>query len=282
MKTSGILYFSVIFLLFSCGAKHDERQPDKTSNTDTVEEKVDAISVEVGSLEKLAANMVASRESYLNDGKTEAEAEEAFIKAFVDSLKQPKTFKTDFANLKKYEINVLNADDHKLRVFYWLSPYSGTMWHVQNIIQYQDENNIVTAASFNQLYEDKDDEGSPTPFFGHIYNLNTSPQKTYLLTGYGQMSGTEPYGVSHTLVIDHSKFSINKPLFKLEKTLKTQLFASADLKEGQSKEKLRAQLAMIYNPQDKTISYPEVNETKNGSVFSGKRNVLTFRDGMFK
>ena len=156
------------------------------------------------------------------------------------------------------------------------------MWHVQNIVQYQGENNAVTAVSFNNLYEEKDDEGSPTPFFEHIYHLNTSPQKTYLLTGYGQMSGTEPYSVSHTLIIDHSKFSINKPLFKLGKAVKTQLFASATLKEDQDKEKLMAQLAMIYNSQDKTISYPEVNETKNGSVFSGKRKVLTFRDGMFK
>ncbi|NQX56066.1 hypothetical protein HQN86_20760 [Pedobacter panaciterrae] len=96
------------------------------------------------------------------------------------------------------------------------------------------------------------------------------------------MSGTESYSVSHALVINHSKFSIDKPLFKLARALKTQLFASAIVKEDRDKEKLRAQMAMIYNPQDKTISYPEVNETKNESVFSGKRNMLTFRDGMFR
>ena len=103
-----------------------------------------------------------------------------------------------------------------------------------------------------------------------------------MLTGHGQMSGTESYSVSHALVINHSKFSIDKPLFKLARALKTQLFASAIVKGDQDKEKLRAQMAMIYNPQDKTISYPEVNETKNESVFSGKRNMLTFRDGMFR
>ncbi|KRT17422.1 hypothetical protein ASU31_07070 [Pedobacter ginsenosidimutans] len=281
MKTTSILFFSLIFLLFSCGAKHHDQQVGGIDDADTVVKKeMDAGYAKAGSLEKLAAKMVASRESYLNEGKTEAE--EVFINAFIEALKQPKAFETDFANLKKYEINVLTADDHKLRLFYWLSPYSGTMWHVQNIVQYQGENNAVTAVSFNNLYGDKDDEGSPTPFFEHIYHLNTSPQKTYLLTGYGQMSGTEPYSVSHTLIINHSKFSINRPLFKLGKVIKTQLFASATLKESQDKEKLMAQLAMIYNSQDKTISYPEVNETKNGSVFSGKRKVLTFRDGMFQ
>lgn len=281
MKTTSILFFSLIFLLFSCGAKHHDQQVGGIDDADTVVKKeIDAGYAKAGSLEKLAAKMVASRESYLNEGKTEAE--EVFINAFIEALKQPKAFETDFANLKKYEINVLTADDHKLRLFYWLSPYSGTMWHVQNIVQYQGENNAVTAVSFNNLYGDKDDEGSPTPFFEHIYHLNTSPQKTYLLTGYGQMSGTEPYSVSHTLIINHSKFSINRPLFKLGKVVKTQLFASATLKESQDKEKLMAQLAMIYNSQDKTISYPEVNETKNGSVFSGKRKVLTFRDGMFQ
>lgn len=281
MKTTSILFFSLVFLLFSCGAKHHDQQLSGIDHADTVEKKkIDAGSAKANSLEKLAAKMVASRESYLNDGKTEAE--EVFIKAFIEALKQPKAFEIDFANLKKYEINVLTADDHKLRLFYWLSPYSGTMWHVQNIVQYHGENNVVTAVSFNNLYGDKDDEDSPTPFFEHIYHLNTSPQKTYLLTGYGQMSGTEPYSVSHTLIINHSKFSINNPLFKLGKTVKNQLFASAVLKDDQNKEKLMAQLAMIYNSQDKTISYPEVNETKNGSVFSGKRKVLTFRDGMFK
>ncbi|MDQ0968611.1 hypothetical protein QFZ20_004014 [Flavobacterium sp. W4I14] len=281
MKTTSILFFSLVFLLFSCSAKHGDQQPKGIDHADTaVKKKIDAGSATASSLDKLAAQMLASRESYLNDGKTEAE--EVFIKAFIEALKQPKAFEADFANLKKYEINVLTADDHKLRLFYWLSPYSGTMWHVQNIVQYQGENNAVTAISFNNLYEEKDDEGSPTPFFEHIYHLNTSPQKTYLLTGYGQMSGTEPYSVSHTLIVNHSKFSINKPLFKLGKAVKSQLFASATLKEDQDKEKLMAQLAMIYNSQDKTISYPEVNETKNGSVLSGKRKVLTFRDGMFK
>lgn len=272
---------SVVFLLFSCEAKHDKQQPGKTSNADTVvQRKPDSVPAKTDSLENLAAKMVASAGSYRNDGNTEAEG--IFIDAFLEALKKPKAFETDFANLKKYEIKVLTADDGKLRVFYWLSPYSGSMWHVQNIVQYKDENDAVIALSFNSLYEDKDDEGSPTPFFEHIYALNTSPQKTYLLTGYGQMSGTEPYSVSHTLVIDHAKFSINKALFKTGKAVKTQLFASAELKEDQDKEKLIAQLAITYNPGGKTISYPEVNETKDGSVLTGKRNVLTFRDGMFK
>lgn len=281
MKKTRTLFFSLAFLLFSCGAKHDEQQLGKTETPHSVtQNKIDSVPSEITALEKLAAGMVASRESYLNDGSTGAE--EIFITSLMEALKQPASFENDFANFKQYDINVLTADDHKLRLFYWLSPYSGTMWHVQNIVQYQGENNILTAVSFNELYEDKDDEGSPTPFFEHIYSLNTSTQKTYLLTGYGQMSGTEPYSVSHTLVINHSKFSMNKPLFKVGESVKSQLFASATLKEDQDKEKLRAQLAMIYHPQDKTISYPEVNETKNGSVFSGKRNVLTFRDGIFK
>jgi hypothetical protein len=281
MKITSILFFSLAFLLFSCGAKHDEKQPDRMETPYSIKRnKIDSIHVEIPALEKLAAGMVASRESYLNDGSTGAE--DIFIKALVEALEQPTSFENDFANLKKHEINVLTADDHKLRLFYWLSPYSGTMWHVQNIVQYQDENKAVAAVLFNDLYEDKDDEGSPTPFFEHIYSLHTSPQKTYLLTGYGQMSGIELYSVSRTLNIDHSKFSIKKPLFKLATAVKPQLFASATVKEDQNKDKLRAQLAMIYNPHDKTISYPEVNETKKGSVFSGKRNVLTFRDGIFK
>lgn len=282
MKAIGILFSSLAFLLFSCGGKHVKQQlVAKVNDSATVtHQKLDSVPVKTDTLEKLAARMVASAESYRNDGNTKAE--QIFINAFIEVLKEPEAFKNNFANLKKYDIQVLTADDGKLRVFYWLSPYSGSMWHVQNIVQYKDENNGLTALSFNNLYQDKDDEGSPTPFFDHIYTLNTSPQKTYLFTGYGQMSGTEPYTVSHTLVIDHAKFSINKALFKIGKAVKTQLFAAAELKEDQDKEKLLAQLAINYNAKDKTISYPEINETKNGSVLTGKRSFLTFRDGIFK
>jgi len=281
MKAIGILFSSLAFLLSSCGAKHGKQQLEKVNDSATLtHQKLDSVPAQIDTLEKLAAHMVASVESYRNDGNTEAE--QIFIDAFIKALKKTKAFETNFTNLKKYDIQVLTADDGKLRVFYWLSPYSGSMWHVQNIVQYKDENNEVTAFSFDSLYEDKDDEGSPTPFFDHIYTLNTSPQKTYLFTGYGQMSGTEPYTVAHALVIDHAKFSINKALFKIGKGIKTQLFAAAELKEDQDKEKLLAQLAISYNNKDKTISYPEVNETKNGSVLTGKRSVLTFRDGMFK
>ena len=281
MKAIGILFSSLAFLLSSCGAKHGKQQLEKVNDSATLtRQKLDSVPAQIDTLEKLAAHMVASVESYRNDGNTEAE--QIFIDAFIKALEKSKAFETDFTNLKKYDIQVLTADDGKLRIFYWLSPYSGSMWHVQNIVQYKDENNEVTALSFNNLYQDKDDEGSPTPFFDHIYTLNTSPQKTYLFTGYGQMSGTEPYTVAHALVIDHAKFSINKALFKIGKAVKTQLFAAAELKEDQDKEKLLAQLAISYNTKDKTISYPEVNETKNGSVLTGKRSVLTFRDGMFK
>ncbi|WP_412468166.1 hypothetical protein [Pedobacter sp. KLB.chiD] len=281
MKATGILFFSLAFLLSSCGAKHNQQQPAKDNDTATVtHQKTDSVPAKIISLEKLAAQMVASGESYQNDGNTDAE--QIFIKAFIEALEEPKAFETNFNNLKKYDIRMLTADDGNLRIFYWLSPYSGSMWHVQNIVQYKTKNNAVTALSFNNLYEDKDDEGSPTPFFDHIYTLNTSPQSTYLFTGYGQMSGTEPYTVGHTLVIDQGKFSITKALFKTGKGVKTQLFASAELKDNQDKEKLLARLAITYNAKAKTISYPEVNETKDGYALTGKRNVLTFREGMFK
>jgi len=282
MKTAILFFIPSVFLFFSCGAKHENERQSSPYVTDSanIGSQQKATSAESDSLKKLAANMVASRETYIKDGSTVAEG--IFIKALIEQLKKPGAFEKDFAGLREYEINILKADDQKLRLFYWLSPYSGSMWHVQNIIQYKDENNTLRAVSFNSLYKDKDDEGSPTPFFDHIYALTTLPQKTYLFTGYGQMSGTEPYSVSHTLVIKGSGFSINQALFKVGKSDHTQLFASAELKEDQDKEKLLAQLAITYNPTDKTISYPEVSESKTGAFFNGKRNILTFRDGVFK
>ncbi|WP_343522832.1 hypothetical protein [Pedobacter sp.] len=282
MKTVVLFLISLVLFFSSCGAKHENERQSTPYVTDSanIGNEQKTVSAEGDSLKKLAANMVASRETYIKDVNTTAE--DIFIKALIEQLKKPGAYEKDFAGLKAYEINILNADDRKLRLFYWLSPYSGSMWHVQNIVQYKDENNTLRAVAFNSLYKDKDDEGSPTPFFDHIYALATSPQKTYLFTGYGQMSGTEPYSVSHTLVIKGANCSINQPLFKVGKGDQTQLFAAAELKEDQDKEKLLSQLAITYNPTDKTISYPEVDESKYGTFYNGKRNSLTFRDGMFK
>jgi len=117
MKTTRTLFFSLAFLLFSCGAKHDEKQFSATETLHSVKQnKIDSIPAKITELEELAAGMSASRESYLNDGSTGAE--ERFIKALGEALKQPGSFQNDFASLKQYEINVITADDHKLRLFY--------------------------------------------------------------------------------------------------------------------------------------------------------------------
>lgn len=117
MKTTRTLFFSLAFLLFSCGAKHDEKQLSAMETLHSVKQnKIDSIPAKITELEELAAGMSASRESYLNDGSTGAE--ERFIKALGEALKQPGSFQNDFASLKQYEINVITADAHKLRLFY--------------------------------------------------------------------------------------------------------------------------------------------------------------------
>ena len=99
MKTTRILFFSLAFLLFYCGAKHEDKQPGKTETPHSVQQnKTDSVPAEISPLEKLAAGMLASRENYLNDGSTGAE--ETFIKAFLEALKQPGSFQNDFAGLR--------------------------------------------------------------------------------------------------------------------------------------------------------------------------------------
>jgi hypothetical protein len=98
MKTMRILSFSLAFLLFSCGAKHEDKQPGRTQTPTSVKQnKIDSVPAKISALEKLAAGMLASRESYLNDGSTEAE--ETLIKALVEALKQPGSFENDFTGL---------------------------------------------------------------------------------------------------------------------------------------------------------------------------------------
>ena len=231
------------------------------------------------SLAGLAQQMTALDNDNPSAGDTDAEA--LFIKALLQTLKQPGSFDSDFAVLRAYDIHLLRADDGRFRMFYWLSPYSGTMWHVQNIIQYKTERGLV-AVPFNSLYRQGEDEGAPTPFFEHIYALDSASQKTYLLTGHGQMSGVEPYAVAHNLVWDGKGFRMDKKIFQEGNGWRADLYAQANLREDSLSEQTAKRLRITYDPQTKILTYPEAKAAEDGYMFTGRLRTLVYRKGRFQ
>lgn len=184
--------------------------------------------------------------------------------------------------LEPFEIRVLNADDGQLRMFYWLSPYSGTMWHVQHIIQYRDGDKLI-AIPFNSLYTQQEDEGAPTPFFEHIYTLKGTAEKMYLLTGYGQMSGMSPYVTAHTLVWNGKVFLMDyKKIFKEGRAWKEGLYAEANLLDDSGAAPARALPHISFDPQTGILTYPEAKRTEEGDMYTGRIRSLTYRNGIFR
>lgn len=222
----------------------------------------------------------ASQMKAAEDATAAEDAEAEFIRGLLRALQQPGSFEMGLTALLPYDIHILNSNDGRLRIVSWLSPYSGTMWHVAHIIQYKGDRGLVVLR-LNDLYGQQD-EGAPTPFFDHIYALDVPAKNTYLLTGYGQMSGMEPYAVAHTLVWENGKFTMDKKLFKEGHAWQSSLFAQADLRDDTLAERTRKQLAITYDPKTKILTYPEAKAREDGFIFTGNRRELVYHDGKFQ
>ena len=271
--------FSLIILMSAC----TEKKNNSVTSTDTVKTvaTVTTTTQPLGvDIDSLASKMVASKAAYANG--EDSDAEERFITKLTAYLTKPASLTTDFSGLDKYNIQVLTSDDGLLKIFYWLSPSSGTMWHVQNILQYQTPDKTIASVSYDTLYEQGKDEGSPTPFFDHIYALKPADKPAYLLLGLGQMSGMEPYAVVRALSWSQGKFSIDNKIFKDGTKLQTELFTSASLLDEENPDQIRQLIKPTFEPTSKTLTYGESKDTKDGIAFTGKQKRLTYKNGIFQ
>ena len=272
-------FFPILILIVLCSACGN-RSIENGKQAVAVDLLTTPTKLDTREIDSLASKMLASKDDYRNGSETDAE--EVFIAKLLVFLKKPESFNADFPGLKKFNIEILSADDGKMRIFYWLSPYSGSMWQVQNIIQYQTPHDSIATLFSNGLYEHSEYDVGPTPFFEHIYALRPVKQPTYLLLGNGQFSGMEPYGLCRTLTWEHGKFNINNKIFKDGDSTKSELFTAASLIDDPDPENTRKMLTPAYNPQTKTLTFGLSKNTKDGSDFTGVRKSLVFKDGIFQ
>jgi hypothetical protein len=285
MKRLTYIFLFTIFTLYGCNHKQagnvvENKAPADDKPQQQPTDSTSGILLQEKLLTRAASDMVQSADNYQATGSTAKE--DIFIKMMLSTLKDAKTFKHDFASLKNYNITSLKSNDGRLKIFSWLSPYSGSMWHFQNILQYRDSANNVITASFNSLYKQHDDDTGPTPVFDKAYQLKTNNNTAYLLTGYGQMSGTEPYSVAHILTISKGGFNINKKIFLANGKPDNEIYANVNLLENQDNEKIKAQLSIKYDTVSQVITYPETKETKNNTILTGSVKHLKYDNGVFK
>ncbi|MBO9620300.1 MAG: hypothetical protein J7539_14835 [Niabella sp.] len=211
------------------------------------------------------------------DGAAAHPKEEIYIDSLLKLFKNPSTFKLPFEHLSQKNVIIRTSDDQKLRAISWLSPYSGTMWYVQTIAQYDTSNDTMLVASLNRLFTPATETGTPTPFIDKVYFLPGPETPGYLLIGQGQMSGTEPYSTAHILQVAPNQFHVNDALFP-KKELP---FTTATVKGNDDAAAIRKQIAIQYDPVAMKLQVPQTRETSTGSVFSGRQQIYQFKKGAF-
>lgn len=231
-------------------------------------------------LDNLAQKMIASAERYAETGSTAKEDE--FIKEFLNVLTKSNTFKYDFPSLKKYDIELMTSPDKQLKIYSWQSPYSGSMWHMQNILQYMGNDRQIITASFNNLYEQKDNGTGPSPKLDKVYKLNNAGTNQYLLTGYGQMSNTEPYSVAHMLNILNHHFNINKKVFVINNKPDSEIYVSVNVGEDQNIDEIRNKIDIKFDSTSRSIVYPVTKESGSNLMLTGETRQIKFQNGVFK
>ncbi len=231
-------------------------------------------------LSKLANILIESASSYSETGSTSKE--DQFVKKFVSVLANANTFNYDFPSLKKYNISLLQSADKRLKIYSWQSPYSGSMWHTQNILQYLGNDHQIITASFNNLYEQKDDGTGPSPILDKVYKINNAGANQYLLIGYGQISGTEPYNVAHMLNIINHRFNINKKVFVINNKPENEIYVSVNVGEDQDIDEIRKKMDIKFDSTSQRIVYPVTKKAGNNLVLTGTTHQVQFKNGVFK
>jgi hypothetical protein len=231
-------------------------------------------------LSRLANNLTESVSSYSETGLTTKEYQ--FVKKFVSVLANTNTFSYDFPSLKRYNINLLHSADKRLKIYSWQSPYSGSMWHTQNILQYLGNDHQIITASFNNLYEQKDNSIGPSPILDRVYKINNAGANQYLLIGYGQMSGTEPYSVAHMLNIINHRFNISKKVFIINNKPENEIYVSVNVGEDQDIDEIRKKMDIRFDSISQRIVYPLTKEVGNNLMLTGATRQIQFKNGVFK
>jgi hypothetical protein len=231
-------------------------------------------------LSKQANSLMESASSYPETGSTSKE--DQFVKKFVRVLANANTFNYDFPFLKKYNITLLKSADKRLKIYSWQSPYSGSMWHTQNILQYLGNDRRLITASFNNLYKQKDDGTGPSPILDKVYKINNAGANQYLLIGYGQMSGTEPYSVAHMLNTANHRFNINKKVFVINNRPENEIYVSVTVGEDQDIDEIRKKMDIKFESTSQRLVYPVTKVNGNNLMLTGATQQIQFKNGVFK
>lgn len=204
--------------------------------------------------------------------------EESLINPLLLFLKNPASAHFSANGHEKENILTNKSDDGRLKVFSWLSPFSGRRWFVQNIFQYTAKDRAIQTASYNRVFDEPTGAGTPMPFIDSMYILQQADGfVNYLLLGHGQMSGTEPYSTAHIIEIQGDHFKIKDELFLNGESP----YVGLTITKTENTDEVKKQITIQYNPATKILTVPVTKQGLQGQILTGSNKVLKFRNGRF-
>lgn len=275
---------AVLLLLASCGQKKNTEQSkamgDTAAHKTTGTAASSSLAQQDAALASQAAAMQASLEEYNNNGSTAKE--DSFITTLKKTLASAPSFTYNFPALQKKEIRIVTSDDGTLRLFSWLSPYSGTMLTVQHVFQLKLAGGGVHSFTLDELYKEQEQGNLPTPYFTGIYRLPYTGDTCYILIGEGQMSGSEPYRVVHNLTLSKGVPSFDRKLFNTGRKQESEIYVSITPSPGSGGNEDLTIPVIRYDTAAKEISYPETVERKDHTALTGKTRKIRFNGKVFQ
>lgn len=266
-----VLLFIFPFILLSCKPVGHPSAEKGQPNTNRIENMDSLLALH-------AAALMASVEQFNEDGSTQKE--DSFVNELVKVLQNKQSLHYSFPALTKKDIQVITSNDGQMRLFSWRSPYSGTMLYMQNVVQLATAQGVM-AASFNRLYKDSEDGVSPTPAFTSIYRVKNAPDTCYLLIGYGQMSGAEPYRVMHNITVKNNRFDIYNKIFRTGKKADDEIYVGISYPpERNTAEKPIPEIS--FDTLTQQIAYPETVEKTNSVELTGRMKKIRFNGKFFE
>ncbi len=192
------------------------------------------------------------------------------------ALQNPETFSYPFDSLQSAGVRIVESDDHRVRIYWWLHSHTGTMRHYPAIVQAKlDSQRYVV-----QNMRDEVQEGASFPYIAYhnIYRLQDS---MYLALVSGQFSGLLPFEAVHGYVLTDSGLSHDVWMFQSSEsdTLLSSIYMDK-LWYVRNVEKFdnRVPIVMNYQSELKELQYPEMIDTVDGIVVDNDvHGVLTVR-----
>lgn len=193
---------------------------------------------------------------------------DTFALALEAILKEPWSATFPFDSLRAAGLRISESDDHRIRIYWWLHPWTGTMLSFPNIIQRRaDSGECLT------VYSERDqDEGGMAVFaYGEVYHLYGDE---YLALASGRFWSRAPFEIASAFHFGEDGYGESDVEFRVaDSAYSSVLVDKYAYLHSDTLEKYDRTMPTVmgFDPVARILSYPEVVWVESGEPFD---NVL--------